>query len=226
MEEQLGRHHGGGDAMAPLEPMLQRTLADIQERLTFRAQAFVREEIAGFVPKPADLDYPACLERQAGAELAAAPAAAESTEIEAVAADGEKDPLLEAAPATEAVAAAGPAEVVNGGSSSNGAGAGAATAEDQYRRWYPPVQRTLLLLSKLYRGVDARVFNGLAHEAVLAATASVQEAARQILKVGGQRCGASRRVDVCRFWCREGEFGGAVLSWAAAAVAARVTTCS
>lgn len=35
MEEQLGRR---GDAVAPLEPMLQRTLADIQERLTFRAQ--------------------------------------------------------------------------------------------------------------------------------------------------------------------------------------------
>ena len=35
LEEQLGRR---GDAVAPLEPMLQRTLADIQERLTFRAQ--------------------------------------------------------------------------------------------------------------------------------------------------------------------------------------------
>lgn len=39
LEEQLGRR---GDAVAPLEPMLQRTLADIQERLTFRAQVGAR----------------------------------------------------------------------------------------------------------------------------------------------------------------------------------------
>ena len=35
LEEQLGRR---GEAVAPLEPMLYRTLADIQERLTYRAQ--------------------------------------------------------------------------------------------------------------------------------------------------------------------------------------------
>ena len=33
LEEQLGRR---GDATVPLEPMLLRTLADIQERLTYR----------------------------------------------------------------------------------------------------------------------------------------------------------------------------------------------
>ncbi len=63
-----------------------------------------------------------------------------------------------------------------------GGPAGGAPPE-AFRSQYPPVQRTLLLLSKLYRAVDARIFNGLAHEAVLAATASVQDAARQILKV-------------------------------------------
>ena len=39
LEEQLGRR---GDAVAPLRPVLLRTLADVQERLTFRAQAFIK----------------------------------------------------------------------------------------------------------------------------------------------------------------------------------------
>ena len=39
LEEQLGRR---GDAVAPLRPVLRRILADIQERLTFRAQAFIK----------------------------------------------------------------------------------------------------------------------------------------------------------------------------------------
>ena len=39
LEEQLGRR---GDAVAPLRPVLRRILADVQERLTFRAQAFIK----------------------------------------------------------------------------------------------------------------------------------------------------------------------------------------
>lgn len=41
-------------------------------------------------------------------------------------------------------------------------------------QWYPPVRGTLLLLSKLYRCVDMRIFAGLAQEAVAACTVSVQ----------------------------------------------------
>jgi hypothetical protein len=47
----------------------------------------------------------------------------------------------------------------------------AAPAADQ---WYPPVRGTLLLLSKLYRCVDTRIFAGLAQEAVAACTVTVQ----------------------------------------------------
>ena len=38
-EEQVGRR---GVAVHPLRPVLHRTLADVQERLTFRAQAFIK----------------------------------------------------------------------------------------------------------------------------------------------------------------------------------------
>ena len=41
-------------------------------------------------------------------------------------------------------------------------------------QWYPPVRSTLLLLSKLYRCIDTKIFAGLAQEAVAACTACVQ----------------------------------------------------
>ena len=43
-----------------------------------------------------------------------------------------------------------------------------------YTTWYPPVQQTLLCLSKLYRCVEARVFAGLAQDAVSSCAAAVQ----------------------------------------------------
>ena len=43
-----------------------------------------------------------------------------------------------------------------------------------YASWYPPVQQTLLCLSKLYRCVEAKVFAGLAQDAVSSCTKAVQ----------------------------------------------------
>ena len=45
---------------------------------------------------------------------------------------------------------------------------------DSYKTWYPTVQETLSCLGKLYRCVEARVFAGLAQDAVTACTSSVQ----------------------------------------------------
>lgn len=39
-----------------------RTLADTQERLTYRMQAFVKEGIYNYPPSQEDLDYPNCLQ--------------------------------------------------------------------------------------------------------------------------------------------------------------------
>lgn len=68
-----GGSTGNATVTSTLEPALRRTLADLQERLTWRAQAFVREEILAFTPTPQDLDYPAVLgikeeEEEAGEE--------------------------------------------------------------------------------------------------------------------------------------------------------------
>jgi len=50
------------------------------------------------------------------------------------------------------------------------------SAMNAYNTWYPPVQKTLLCLSKLYRCVEARVFAGLAQDAVSSCAAAVQVA--------------------------------------------------
>lgn len=45
---------------------------------------------------------------------------------------------------------------------------------EAYRVWYPPVRSSLLCLSKLYGCLDPKIFNGLAQDAVHAATVCVQ----------------------------------------------------
>jgi hypothetical protein len=160
-EEVLEGGGGGGGgggrhdpAAALLDPVLRRALGDVQERLAYRAAAYVREGVAGFVPGAADLDYPAKLQRSAAA----------------AAGGGE----IEAAP-----------EVEGGGAEEAEAAAEAAAARARAAGWYPPVARALLLLSKLYRAVPPKIFNGLAHEAVAAATASVGDAQRALAAARG-----------------------------------------
>ena len=59
MEEQLGKHGETGDVM---RPFVQALLGDIRERLVFRAQSFIKEEVEDYRPTNADLDYPGKLE--------------------------------------------------------------------------------------------------------------------------------------------------------------------
>lgn len=39
--------------------LIQSTIQDTQNRIVFRAQSVIRDDIEGFSPKPEDLDYPA-----------------------------------------------------------------------------------------------------------------------------------------------------------------------
>jgi hypothetical protein len=63
LDDQLGRV-----ASAGLRPTARRVLADVRERLIFRAQSHIRDEVVAFQPGEADLDYPGKLERAAAAE--------------------------------------------------------------------------------------------------------------------------------------------------------------
>jgi hypothetical protein len=47
-----------GKSVEAFKPIVDRMLQDVQERLTFLAQTYIRDEITGYVPSPADLNYP------------------------------------------------------------------------------------------------------------------------------------------------------------------------
>jgi len=159
LEEQLDRR---GEAVALLRGVLQRTIADVQHRLTFRAQAFIKE-VSGFQPKPDDLDYPQ--------KLLAASTTGDG-EIQA-----DSDPA-------DSRGALSPETAANGQASASGVTEKESGLES-YKVWYPTVRETLSCLGKLYRCVEPRVFAGLAQDAVTACTASVQLASRAVAKKSG-----------------------------------------
>ncbi|MCO5557959.1 hypothetical protein L7F22_011533 [Adiantum nelumboides] len=127
LEEELGRR---GDSVAGLKPTITRILADVQERLTFRAQTHMRDEIANYLPSAEDLDYPAKLEREA----------------------------------------------------SSIANVEAEEGRDAYGILYPPLEKTLSCLSKLYRSLEPAIFTGLAQDSIGVCSSSIQKASKMIMK--------------------------------------------
>ncbi|XP_057537707.1 conserved oligomeric Golgi complex subunit 3 [Amaranthus tricolor] len=123
--EQLSRR---SESLAGLRPTFERILADVHERLTFRARTHIRDEIANYFPLNEDLDYPAKLEQS---------------------------PEKEEAQTSE-------------------------ENQDVFKTWYPPLEKTLSLLSKLYRCLEPEVFTGLAQEAVEVCSLSIQKASKLI----------------------------------------------
>ncbi|OAE26098.1 hypothetical protein AXG93_4022s1100 [Marchantia polymorpha subsp. ruderalis] len=126
LDEQIGRR---GESVAGLRPTILRILGDVQERLTFRAQTYMRDEIANYLPTTEDLDYPAKLEN-----------AAET-----------------------------------GGSEDD-------DGREALSVWYPPLEKTLSVLSKLYRCIEPAIFTGLAQDAVGVCSISIQRSSRLIAK--------------------------------------------
>jgi hypothetical protein len=53
---------------------------------------------------------------------------------------------------------------------------------DVFKTWYPPLEKTLSCLSKLYRCLEQAVFTGLAQEAVEVCSLSIQKASKLIIK--------------------------------------------
>ncbi|KAL1064695.1 hypothetical protein V6Z11_D13G230200 [Gossypium hirsutum] len=125
--EQLSRK---SESLAGLRPSLERILADIHERLTFRARTYIRDEIANYIPINEDFNYPAKLEHSADV-------------------------------VSETATNANP---------------------DVFKTWYPPLEKTISFLSKLYRSLEPAVFTGLAQEAVEVCSVSIQKASKLIAK--------------------------------------------
>lgn len=132
LEEEIGRR---GESVAGLKPTILRILADVQERLTFRAQTHMRDEIANYLPSVEDLDYPAKLQHEAS-----------SVNVE----EGGRDALI---------------------------------------TWYPPLEKTLSCLSKLYRCLEPAIFTGLAQDSIGVCSMSIQRASKLITRQSSQMDG-------------------------------------
>ncbi|CAI9097344.1 OLC1v1033743C1 [Oldenlandia corymbosa var. corymbosa] len=126
--EQLSRR---GESLAGLRPTIDRILADVHERLTFRARTHIRDEIANYLPLDEDLDYPSKLEQSAEQKT-------ESTSND--------------------------------------------QKSDVSHTWYPPLEKTISCLSKLYQSLEPTVFTGLAQEAVEFCSISIQKASKLVSK--------------------------------------------
>ncbi|GMH13761.1 hypothetical protein Nepgr_015602 [Nepenthes gracilis] len=124
--EQLSRR---SESLTGLRPTFERILADVRERLTFRARTYIRDEIANYFPLHEDLDYPSKLEQS--------PKVKEGADT-------------------------------------------ADESRDMFHTWYPPLEKTVSLLSKLYHCLEPAVFTGLAQEAVEVCSVAIQKASRII----------------------------------------------
>ncbi|XP_059634500.1 conserved oligomeric Golgi complex subunit 3 [Cornus florida] len=60
--------------------------------------------------------------------------------------------------------------------------ASADESPDVFKTWYPPLEKTISCLSKLYRCLESAVFTGLAQEAVEVCSESIQKASKLVAK--------------------------------------------
>lgn len=161
--DEVPRRGFAGKAFAP---SALRAIADAQERIIYRAEVFIRDEIRGFIPQPHHLDYPnrilQHLQRMADAKS-----------------DGKLSTPRRggATTATEKTISAGNENASHKNSKKLDLDM---RSVGIYATWYPPVERTLRLLSMLYRCVEGEVFAGVAQEAVAICVQSVGSAAARI----------------------------------------------
>ena len=168
--EVLGEFDAKGEALASLRPTVELILADVQGRLIYSLQQFIRDEIAMYAPTPEELAYPAVLERAGGAEAKPDQPNAQ--------AEGE-----------------GQGDGGNGGDGGDGkaqaeahAGSGAEASEgssEDLRDLYAPVQNSLHCLTKTYGCLATKTFGGLAQEIIQCCTDACISGSQEIARGAG-----------------------------------------
>ncbi|KAL5243393.1 hypothetical protein ACI65C_010803 [Semiaphis heraclei] len=134
-------------------------LQDIQERLVFRANLYFVTDISEYKPSPGDLAYPEKLKQ-----------------MEAIAEEMQYRQLTRYDSTGSLVSSVSEAPSVVSKQSIGGW----TSAADLHGMWYPPVRRTLMCLSRLYRCVDKTIFQSLSHEAVALCLKNIHQAALMI----------------------------------------------
>jgi hypothetical protein len=145
-----------GESAAAFGTVIQRLLQDVQERLAYRAQLYIRDFVQGFVPSPEDLDYPAKLK-----------SATTTTVIDPVSGETKHEiDLSQASPASAARNITAAVNVVAATTTLPGTTSTALSTptsssiarneRTMFATWFPTLERTLLCLSKLYRCLEVQ----------------------------------------------------------------------
>nr|XP_018668391.1 conserved oligomeric Golgi complex subunit 3 [Ciona intestinalis] len=146
-------------------------LEDVQERLVFRANIHIRDDIRGYKPSPGDIMYPEKLEmmEEIARNIKASAKVEKDTFTEIQLTESPQDSLSDV-------------DVASSSKSSNGKldEKFHTSPADMHGMWYPTVRRVLVCLSKLYRCIDKAIFQGLSQEALEACVRSLVEASNMI----------------------------------------------
>ncbi|XP_026731351.1 conserved oligomeric Golgi complex subunit 3 isoform X2 [Trichoplusia ni] len=138
-------------------------LADAQERLVFRAHVHLRADVLHYRPALGDLAYPA--------KLLMMEQIAMSIQEQSLKRSDSRNSMVSDISATSQ-------EVAN--INVEAQRRPQASPADLHGMWYPGVRRTLAALSRLYRCLEKKVFQGLAQEAISLCIQSVDNATKQI----------------------------------------------
>ncbi|XP_039754457.1 conserved oligomeric Golgi complex subunit 3 isoform X2 [Pararge aegeria] len=150
-------------ALSALGSAARSLLQDAQERLVFRAHVHLRADVLKYRPAPGDLAYPDKLLMMEQIAL--------SLHEQSLKRSDSRNSMISDISTTSQ-------EVAN--INVEAQRRPQASPADLHGMWYPGVRRTLAALSRLYRCLEKRVFQGLAQEAISLCVQSVDNAAKQI----------------------------------------------
>ncbi|XP_022915203.2 conserved oligomeric Golgi complex subunit 3 [Onthophagus taurus] len=149
------------NSMDQLVEIIMQLVHDVEERLVFRTNIFFQHDLIKYEPSPGDLAYPEKLK-----------------EMEDIT-DEIAERRTESRMSTVSVDLCDRANVTGNYTGQFRSYTGNSPA-DLHGMWYPTVKRTLVCLSRLYFCLDKEIFQGLAQEALLICTKTVESAADKI----------------------------------------------
>jgi len=160
--EVVGQHCVQHEQLTAFKTVAMQMLADVQERLVYRTSVYIRTDILGYKPAPGDLAYPEKLEM-----------------MEQIAESIQQEQMNKGHSRQNSTSSVVSVTSMEVGTITGRTYSGNSPA-DLHGMWYPPVRRTLLTLSKLYRCLEKPIFTGLSQEVLSACLQSVSAAAATI----------------------------------------------
>lgn len=141
--------------------IIQQLLEDLKERLVYRTNVYLENEVANYKPSPGDLAYPEKLEQLENITMELHENRTES-QSSAVSLESQEVADINAIPIASYRSYTGNSPA------------------DLHGMWYPTVKRTLVCLSRLYTCLDKETFQGLSQEALAMCLKTIESAADQI----------------------------------------------